>query len=330
MFRRKALIMNLTPLLDLIIILFFAQNIQLSERAQRIEDDADNLREEYTVLETENISKDDMLENLERNLVLNELEISRLGAMNENADRMKTELLELLAEIESKNAVIEKLNETTAVQEIELNKRAAELELSKEEIIEREKAYIDAFARLIDPEMFVEIVKLYLEKENIAELDENSREETTVRLARYFVEQKKQSEAFKNHLTVWSFYLHLDTASETYEVKLRIDGIEHPLKPGTWDFSSVEKLKDRLNRELRDPKIPNPSQLVIPIWWTVGDVYYSGREMFREALRNSLLELNAEYREPRSLGGRGLSELEIISRDVYFGGNVVDYKKNKN
>lgn len=323
MLRKKDLIMNLTPLLDLIIILFFAQSLQLSSRSHVIESKAIDLEEEYALvqleLEERNLKLSELKAELENKKQLsNDLEFLKIA--REKKDREISELLERLGLREEELEILQN----------ELEKRNSDLKFSREELLAREEAYLQAFSKLIDPGMFMEIVLHYMNKEEIAEIDGKSRELTTIKIARYFIEQKKQSEAFRNHVTLWSFYLRLNPATEKYEVNFRINDVDVPFSREEWDFSSPEAVSKRLEKELLDNKIPNPSKLLVPIWWTLGDVYYEGRETFATALKDSLKRINDTYRLEVDEGGRGLSELRIVSGNIHFGGNIMEIPKDDN
>ena len=280
--------MNLTPLLDLIIILFFAQSLLLSDRSQRVEKEADQVVAQIQ-------------EELRENDELREREIA------EREQRI-TEL------------------------EGTLERRLDEQERIRNDLVEREKAYVTAFDEMIDTERFLELVRGSYDVDDpnapqidpvASELDPAERRRAAERFAQSYVVMRKTADALESHVTVWVFYICYDDETGRYDLEFQSNGELVELSNEAWDFASRERLYNRLVRELTaNGNLTTPPGPVFPMWGTKGDVAKWVRDAFRDVLPSALLEVNTIYTNDPTVGGKGWPNVKIHSGSIAPLGNI--------
>ncbi len=285
---KRRLVMNLTPLLDLIIILFFAQSLLLTDQTQRVEAEADQ-----AVLRM----RDEMREtDLRREQVIAERE-QRIAALQGQVER-----------------------------QIDEQKRI------RQDLLEREQAYVTAFEGVIDTDRFLALVRQSNNRpdsRNLAEssppipLSDSERRKMAEQFAQSYVVMKKSAVALESHITVWIFYIRYHAETDHCDLEFQANGKTVGLSGEMWDFDSQEKLYNRLVRELTaNPQLATPPGPVFPMWGTKGDVPKRVRDVFRTVLPSALQEVNVIYTQDPAIGGKGWPQAKIHSGSIAPLGNI--------
>ena len=278
---KRRLVMNLTPLLDLIILLFFAQSLLLTDQSQRVEQEADQIVQQIQ----EEMRLNDAVR--EREIVERE---QRIAGLQNTLERQRDEQ-----------------------------------ERMRYDLLEREKAYLSAFDGVVDIDRFLELVQQPQDtgESNVSVLDENERRRAAERFAQSYVVTKRIADALESHVTVWVFYICYDAETNRYFLEFQSNGMPVALSNEMWDFASLERLHNRLVRELTvNGNLSTPPGPVFPMWGTKGDVAKWVRDAFRGVLPSALLEVNTIYTNDPAIGGKGWPNVKIHSGSIAPLGNI--------
>ena len=292
---KRRLVMNLTPLLDLIILLFFSQSLLLTEQSQRVEWNADQSIRQM---------QDEMRQNLQESDRLRELAIA------EREER----IVDREAHIAGLEGRIERQNDE-------------QLRI-RQDLVEREKAYISAFEDIIDIDRFLSMVREpdspgNSESQSQGQISDKERRQAAEQFAQSYVVMKKSADALESHITVWIFYIRYHDETNRCDLEFQANGKTVELSADLWDFESREKLSNRLIRELTaNPNLPTPPGPVFPMWGTKGDVPKSVRDVFRAVLPTVLQEVNVIYTNAPAIGGKGWPQAQIYSGSIAPLGNI--------
>jgi len=291
---KRRLVMNLTPLLDLIMLLFFAQSLLLTEKSQRVELNAGQSIRQMQEEMQQNVQESDRLREL---------------AIAEREERI-SEREEHIAGLEGR---IERQND--------------EQQRIRQDLIEREKAYVSAFENIIDIDRFLTMVRQSDMPDNSGttsvELSEAERRQMAEQFAHSFVVMRKSADALESHITVWIFYIRRHEETGRCDLEFQANGKTVELSADLWDFDSREKLSNRLIRELTaNPHLPTPPGPIFPMWGTKGDVPKSVRDAFRAVLPQVLQEVNVIYANAPAVGGKGWPQAQIHSGSIAPLGNI--------
>ena len=291
---KRRLVMNLTPLLDLIILLFFAQSMLLSEKSQRVEANADQAIQQ---MQTE---------------VLQSLQESDLQHERDLADRE-----ERLAEREEHITGLEN----------QIERQNDEQQRIRQDLVERERAYVSAFENIIDMDRFLTMVRQSDMPDNAVTppvtVSDEERRQMAEQFAQSFVVMKKSTEALESHITVWIFYIRYYDATDRCDLEFQANGKTVELAADLWDFDSRERLSNRLTRELTaNPNLPTPPGPIFPMWGTKGDVPKRVRDSFRAVLPAVLQDVNVIYADDPAVGGKGWPQAKIYSGSIAPLGNI--------
>ena len=282
---KRRLVMNLTPLLDLIMLLFFAQSLLLTEKSQRVEINAD-------------MSIRQIQEEMQQNLL--------------ESDRQR----EL--------AIAERETRITGL-EARVERQNDERQRMRQDLVEREKAYILAFENIIDIDRFLALVRQSdnTDTQTQVPISDAERRQMAEQFAQSFVVMRKSADALESHITVWIFYIRYHEETDRCDLEFQANGKMVGLSADAWDFESREKLSNRLIRELTaNPNLPTPPGPIFPMWGTKGDVPKSVRDAFRAVLPSVLQEVNVIYANAPAIGGKGWPQAQIHSGSIAPLGNI--------
>ena len=292
---KRRLVMNLTPLLDLIMLLFFAQSLLLTEKSQRVELNAgQSIRH----------MQEEMQQNLQESDRLREL------AVAEREER----IAEREAHIAGLEGRIERQND--------------ERQRIRQDLVEREKAYVSAFENIIDLDRFLTMVRQSDSSGNSTAqpqtpISEAERRRMAEQFAQSYVVMRKSADALESHMTVWIFYIRWHEETDRCDLEFQANGKTVELSADLWDFDSREKLSNRLIRELTaNPHLPTPPGPIFPMWGTKGDVPKRVRDAFRTVLPQVLQEVNVIYANAPAIGGKGWPQAQIHSGSIAPLGNI--------
>jgi len=291
---KRRLVMNLTPLLDLIMLLFFAQSLLMTEQSQRVELNAgQSIRQ----------MREEMQQNLQDSDRLRELAIA--------------EREERIAEREVRIAGLEG----------RIERQNDEQQRIRQDLVEREKAYISAFENIIDIDRFLTMVRQSDSPDNTAapsvQISDAERRQMAGQFAQSYVVMRKSADALESHITVWIFYIRYHEETDRCDLEFQANGKTVELTLDLWDFDSREKLSNRLIRELTaNPHLPTPPGPIFPMWGTKGDVPKSVRDAFRAVLPSVLQEVNVIYADAPAIGGKGWPQAQIHSGSIAPLGNI--------
>jgi len=291
---KRRLVMNLTPLLDLIMLLFFAQSLLLTEQSQRVELNADQ-------------SIRQMQEEMRQNL--------------QESDRLRE-----LAITEREERIAERENRITGL-EGRIERQNDEQQRIKQDLVEREKAYVSAFENIIDVDRFLAMVRQSDSPDNSVastiEISDAERRQKAEQFAQSYVVMRKSADALESHITVWIFYIRYHEETDRCDLEFQANGKMVELSADLWDFDSREKLSNRLIRELTaNPNLPTPPGPIFPMWGTKGDVPKRVRDAFRTVLPSVLQEVNVIYTNAPAIGGKGWPQAQIYSGSIAPLGNI--------
>jgi hypothetical protein len=285
---KRRLVMNLTPLLDLIMLLFFAQSLLLTEQSQRVEMNAGQSIRQI---------QEEMQQNLQESNRLRELAI---------------------AERETHIAGLEGRIERQHDEQLRM----------RQDLIEREKAYASAFENIIDVDRFLTMVRQSDMPDNTdtqwqMQISDAERHRVAEQFAQSYVVMKKSADALESHITVWIFYIRYHEETDRCDLEFQANGKTVELSSELWDFDSQEKLSNRLMRELTaNPNLPTPPGPIFPMWGTKGDVPKRVRDAFRAVLPAVLQEVNVIYTNAPAIGGKGWPQAQIYSGSIAPLGNI--------
>jgi len=286
---KRRLVMNLTPLLDLIMLLFFSQSLLLTEQSQRAALNADQSIRQM---------QEEMQQNLQESGRLRELAIA------EREERI-AEREERIAGLEGK---IERQND--------------EQQRIRQDLVEREKAYVSAFESIIDIDRFLAMVRQsdspdYSDTQSQVQISEAERRQMAEQFAQSFIVMRKSADALESHITVWIFYIRWHEETDRCDLEFQANGKTVELSADLWDFDSREILSNRLIRELTaNPYLPTPPGPIFPMWGTKGDVSKRVRDAFRAVLPSVLQEVNVIYADAPAVGGKGWPQAQILSGSI--------------
>ena len=291
---KRRLIMNLTPLLDLIIILFFAQSLLLTDQSQRVEEQAD-----LAILQIQEETRQSLQE-------------SDLRRERDVAERE-----ELIAEREERITGLEG----------QLERQLDEQHRVRQDLVERERAYVSAFRNIIDIDRFLTLVRQSDNPDDAGMLpitiSDEERRKMAEQFAQSFVVMKKSSDALESHITVWIFYVCYYEDTDRFDLEFQANGRPVELSGELWDFDSQERLSNRIIRELTaNSNLPTPPGPVFPMWGTKGDVPKRVRDTFRAVLPASLQEVNDIFTRDPVTGGKGWSQAVVYSGSIAPLGNI--------
>ena len=291
---KRRLVMNLTPLLDLIMLLFFAQSLLLTEQSQRIELNADQSIRQM---------QEEMRQNLQESNRLREQAIA--------------EREERIAEREAHIAGLEG----------RIERQDDEQHRIRQDLMEREKAYVSAFGNIMDVDRFLTLVRQSGMPDATAEqgvqISEVERRQIAEQFAQSFVVMRKSADALESHITVWIFYIRYHKETRRCDLEFQANGKTIELSADLWDFDSREKLSNRLIRELTtNPHLPPPPGPIFPMWGTKGDVPWHVRDAFSTVLPTVLQEVNTIYTNAPAIGGKGWPQAQIYSGSIAPLGNI--------
>jgi len=280
---KRRLIMNMTPLLDLIMLLFFAQSMLLTDQSIRVETNAD------------------------------------LAILQMRTEMQENDLLRL-------QEITERENNIAALQG-QIERQTDERDRMRQDLVDREQAYVSAFEGIIDTERFLALVRQSDNPEGTdlppVLISDEERRRMTEQLAQSFIVMKKSADALESHITVWIFYIRCHEDTDRFDLEFQANGKPVALSPDLWDFDSQTKLTNRLIRELTvNPNLPTPPGPIFPMWGTKGDVPKRVRDMFRTVLPAVLQEVNVIYANDPSVGGKDWPQAKIYSGSIAPLGNI--------
>jgi hypothetical protein len=281
---KRRLVMNLTPLLDLIIILFFAQSLLLTDQSQRVEQKADDaVAQMQAEIRESNVRHEREIGDREQRIARQEAEIER---QFDEQQRIRQDLLDR-----------EKAYASAFEGVLDVNRFLDLLQQSD----------LADGAENTTP--------------NVA--DETQRRKAAERFAQSYVIMRKSAEALENHITVWIFYICYNSDTDRYHLEFQVNDETVELSREIWDFDSEERLYNRLVRELTaNPSLPTPPGPVFPMWGTKGDVAKRVRDTFRTVLPSALQEVNTIYTNDPTIGGKGWPNTKIHSGSIAPLGNI--------
>ena len=291
---KRRLIMNMTPLLDLIIILFFAQSLLLTDQSKRVEEQADLV----------------------------------IVQMQEEMQQTQSEMQQSLQESDrQREQDVAEREERIAGLEGQLERQIDEQRRLRQDLVERERAYVSAFEGVIDMERFLALVQQSDNPEDTTttpvSISDAERRKMAEQFAQSYVVMKKSSDALESHITVWIFYICYYEDTDRFDLEFQANGKPVELSGEIWDFDSQERLSNRLIRELTaNPNLPTPSGPVFPMWGTKGDVAKRVRDTFRAVLPAMLQEVNDIYTRDPVTGGKGWPQAVIYSGSIAPLGNI--------
>ncbi|MCL2622616.1 MAG: hypothetical protein FWD31_03025 [Planctomycetaceae bacterium] len=291
---KRRLIMNMTPLLDLIMILFFAQSLLLTDKSIRVEEQAD--------------------------LAIMQMQAETRESLRENDRRRDRDVAE------REERIAERENHIVGL-ETRLERQIDEQQRMRQDLVERERAYVSAFENIIDMDRFLVMVR---ESDNPdadgpppASFSDEERRKTAEQFAQSFVVMKKSSDALESHITVWIFYVCYYEDTDRFDLEFQANGKPVELSGEMWNFDSQERLANRIIRELTtNPHLPTPSGPVFPMWGTKGDVPKRVRDTFRTALPPALQEVNDIFTRDPATGGKGWPQAVVYSGSIAPLGNI--------
>ena len=292
---KRRLVMNLTPLLDLIILLFFAQSMLLSEKSQRVEANADQTIRQIQEETQQNLQESDRQH--ERDLAEREERIA--------------EREELIAGLENR-----------------IERQDGENQRIRQDLIEREQAYVSAFENIIDIDHFLTMVRQADMPDNSVPpqpvtVSNEERRQMAEQFAQSFIVMKKSTEALESHITVWIFYIRYYDVTGRCDLEFQANGKTVDLAADLWDFDSRERLTNRIIRELTaNPNLPTPPGPIFPMWGTKGDVPKRVRDAFQTVLPTVLKEVNVIYAGDPAVGGKDWPQAKIYSGSIALLGNI--------
>ena len=281
---KRRLVMNLTPLLDLIIILFFAQSLLLTDQSQRVEQKADGaVTQMQAEMRESNVRHEREIGDREQRIAKQEAEIER---QFDEQQRIRQDLLDR-----------EKAYASAFEGVLDVNR------------------FLDL---LQQPDLADGTENI---APNIA--DETQRRKAAERFAQSYVIMRKSADALENHITVWIFYVCYNNDTYRYHLEFQVNDETIELSREIWDFDSEERLYNRLVRELTaNPSLPTPPGPVFPMWGTKGDVAKIVRDKFRTVLPSALQEVNTIYTNDPTIGGKGWPNAKIHSGSIAPLGNI--------
>jgi len=290
---KRRLIMNMTPLLDLIMLLFFAQSLVLTDQSKRVEQQAD--------LTVQQIQEEIRQTQAEMQQSLQE------------SDRLR------------ERDVAEREERITGL-EVQLERQIDEQLRMRQDLVERERAYVSAFEGIIDVERFLTMVR---QSDNpdaatpAVSISDAERRKMAEQFAQSYIVMSKSSSALESHITVWIFYIRYHEKTNRLDLEFQANGKTVELSAEVWDFNSPERLSNRLIRELTaNPNLPTPPGPVFPMWGTKGDVPKRVRDTFRAVLPTVLQEANDIYTRDPVLGGKGWPQAVVYSGSIAPLGNI--------
>ena len=291
---KRRLIMNLTPLLDLIMILFFAQSLLLTDQSKRVEEQAD-----LAILQIHE----------ETQQSLQESDLRREHDVAEREER--------IAEREEHIVGLEG----------QLERQLDEQQRVRQDLVERERAYVSAFQNIIDIDRFLTLVRQSDNPDDTGTLpvsiSDEERRKMAEQFAQSFVVMKKSTDALESHITVWIFYICYYEDTDRFDLEFQANGKPIELSGELWDFDSQEKLSNRLIRELTaNSNLPTPPGPVFPMWGTKGDVPKRVRDTFRAVLPTALQEVNDIFTRDPATGGKGWPQAVVYSGSIAPLGNI--------
>lgn len=249
MIRSRKILISLAPLLDLLLLLMFAQNIQLRERAKsqikQVDLRSEAFESETIVLREKLQSQQALLQ--ERSLTIQSLEREMVQIVaNQNQERQQLE--------EQITSAIEKLKEENEARET-LAELAQKLRIQKEAVEADAARTLDQLSRVvrgifssIPQETFEQLLDQLADPQQQSQLQETL-QQMRGPLAGAILSHLRRVNELKKRSDVWE--LHIDT-NEVMTIR-----VEGRLLPDKIRFRNAEEFQSRLMRAVRPLEDPN-------------------------------------------------------------------------